>query len=218
MRASLSVPSKSFVAFFGNRLVASGDLRKVSLRAKRAFDTGELRPLLLFDDLTSELVEVDFRGSPEEVAARIDRASAAEQSEPVQKAPPGPGRPKLGVVGREVTLLPRHWRWLDSQPGGASVTLRKLVEEAKRANAGQDRFRVAQEATYRFMRDMAGDLPGYEEATRVLFSSSQARLKPFEARVAAWPADIRRHVLKLFRRTLTLERARSKVADDKSTD
>ncbi len=75
--------------------------------------------------------------------------------------PRGRGRPKLGVVAREVTLLPRHWDWLNAQPGGASVALRKLVEQARRANGDADRARAAREAAYHFMSAMAGDLPAF---------------------------------------------------------
>ena len=109
-------------------------------------------------------------------------------------APRRPGRPKLGVVAREVTLLPRHWEWLNSQPGGASVALRKLVEEARRANSGKDRLRRAQEAAYRFMSTMAGNEPGFEEAARALFAGRQ---EPFEALVRGWPKDVREHAKKL---------------------
>ena len=102
----------------------------------------------------------------------------------------GRGRPKLGVTAREVTLLPRHWDWLAAQPGGASVALRKLVEDARRVSTNGDRRRVAQEAAYRFMQALAGDLPGYEEATRALFAGDFAR---FEEHTAHWPDDVREH-------------------------
>lgn len=105
----------------------------------------------------------------------------------VTEAPRGRGRPKLGVVAREVTLLPRHWDWLASQPGGASVALRKLVEAASRAAEGPDRIRSAREATYRFASAMAGDLAGFEDAMRALFAGDD---QAFEARIEAWPADI----------------------------
>jgi hypothetical protein len=111
-----------------------------------------------------------------------------------QETPRGPGRPKLGVVAREVTLLPRHWDWLNSQPGGASVTLRKLVEQARRASEGRDRVRQSQDAANRFMSAIAGDLPGFEEATRALFAANTGR---FDECVASWPADVRDHARKL---------------------
>jgi hypothetical protein len=102
----------------------------------------------------------------------------------------------LGVVAREVTLLPRHWEWLNGQPGGASVALRKLVEEARRVNEGRDRERRAQEAAYKFMSAMAGNLPGFEEAIRALFAKDQERLEEW---IRGWPEDIRAHVVRLAR-------------------
>ncbi len=142
--------------------------------------------MLIFDDVTSELIEVDFRGSAEDVGRRI----AAEVPAELRK----PGRPKLGVVAREVTLLPRHWDWLASQPGGASVALRKLVEQARTSNQGKDRRRRAQEAAYRFLSAMVGNEPGFEEATRALFSGKGDR---FDEMVKAWPEDVREHGKKL---------------------
>jgi hypothetical protein len=108
--------------------------------------------------------------------------------------PRGRGRPKLGVVAREVTLLPRHWEWLTTQPGGVSVALRKLVEEARRTHADQDRRRQTQERAYHFMSAMGGDLPGFEEAARALFANDLPRLREL---VAAWPVDVRDHAIAL---------------------
>jgi hypothetical protein len=162
-------------AFEGARRIASGDLKEVALTAKQAIDRGSLAPVMIFDDSSGEVIDLDYRT-------------------PEVEAPRRPGRPKLGVVAREVTLLPRHWEWLNSQPGGASVALRKLVEEARRTNAGKDRVRRAQEAAYRFMSAMAGNEPGYEEALRALFAGKRAG---FEERIAAWPADVRDHAKKL---------------------
>jgi hypothetical protein len=113
--------------------------------------------------------------------------------------PRGRGRPKLGVVAREVTLLPRHWDWLGAQPGGASVALRKLVEDARRANGDRDRQRAARDAAYHFMSTMAGDLPGFEEASRALFADDRRR---FAELIADWPVDIRDHIVKLAFRDL----------------
>ncbi|HEV8124100.1 MAG TPA: DUF2239 family protein [Gemmatimonadales bacterium] len=172
------------IAFEGFRLIASGDLAEVALEAKTVVDRGERAPVLIFDSTTSDQLEVDLRGSPEEVRQRLG-------SSPEQR---GRGRPKLGVVAREVTLLPRHWDWLNQQPGGASVALRRLVDEAKRTNAGRDRMRQAQDAAYRFMVTMAGNHPGFEEAIRCLYSGNRAR---FDQVVENWPADVRDHVEEL---------------------
>lgn len=179
-------------AFEGTRRIASGELTHVALKAKEVIDRGERAPVLIFDDLTSEPIEVDFRGTAEDVRRRL--AEPAAPPSPPREEPRGPGRPKLGVVAREVTLLPRHWEWLNSQPGGASVALRKLVEEARRVNAARDQIRQAQESAYRFMSAMAGNEPGFEEASRALFAARQER---FEEMVGSWPIDIRDHARKL---------------------
>lgn len=182
-------------AFAGQRLIATGDLARVAVETKKVIDAGELVPILIFDNKTSALIEVDFRGTPGDVAARLPSGSdetAGTVSD--TEAARGPGRPKLGVVAREVTLLPRHWEWLNSQPGGASVALRKLVEDAKRANQDTDHRRNAQEATYKFMSAIAGNSPGFEEATRALFASDMEKFDKF---IKAWPKDVREHTKKL---------------------
>ena len=154
---------------------------------------------MIFDDATGRLVDVDFRGTADDVLRRLAEAAAVEpaatESEPDGQATPrGPGRPRLGVVAREVTLLPRHWDWLSSQPGGASVALRKLVEQARRVNEGRDRVRQSQEAANRFMTALAGDLAGFEEATRALFAGKQER---FDDLVESWPVDVRDYAREL---------------------
>ncbi|MBM3462495.1 MAG: DUF2239 family protein [Armatimonadetes bacterium] len=173
-------------AFEGARRIASGALADVALQTKPVVDREGPDPILIFDDSTGRPVEVDFRGTVEDVRARLQPPSEPERR--------GPGRPRLGVVAREVTLLPRHWEWLNSQPGGASVALRKLVEEARRANQGKDRLRQSQEAAYRFMSAMAGNLPGFEEASRALFAGNAAC---FGEQTAGWPADIRDYAARL---------------------
>ena len=186
------------IAFMGTKAIASGDGRDVALKAKAAIDSDKWAQVLIFDDITSALVEVDFRGSAADVLRRIDdqaasarHASEASQTEGETRRP---GRPKLGVVAREVTLLPRHWDWLASQPGGASVTLRKLVEQARRANQGRDRKRRAQESAYRFLSAMAGNERGFEEALRSLFAGERKR---FDQIIKPWPIDVREHAKKL---------------------
>ena len=149
-------PLTRCTAFEGARRIAAGDLPHVALKAKQVLDRGAKAPVLIFDDISSELIELDFRGTPADVVKRLPPATAEVQ------APRGPGRPRLGVVAREITLLPRHWDWLNSQPGGASVALRKLVEDARKRYAGRDRIRQAQESAYRFMSAMAGNEPGFE--------------------------------------------------------
>ncbi|MDB4949081.1 MAG: hypothetical protein JWM27_1730 [Gemmatimonadetes bacterium] len=197
-------------AFDGHRRLASGPLSEVAIQVKRAADNGAAGPLLIFDDATGRVIDVDTRGTEAEVAARLfagagstepnDAASASaaptEMAGGDDEAPArrGRGRPRLGVVAREVTLLPRHWEWLSTQRGGASVALRRLVEAARRASEGQDRERQARNAAYRFMHALAGDLPGFEEAARALFAGERER---FGDLVAAWPKDVRDHAVAL---------------------
>jgi hypothetical protein len=175
-------------AFDGHRLIASGTLAQVALVTKHAIDAGVAGPVLVFDDLSSRQVEIDFRGSADDVVARLPGTALEEET------PRGPGRPKLGVVAREITLLPRHWEWLAAQPGGASATLRRLVEEARRQSHGRDQARVAGEAVDRFMLAMAGDLPGYEEATRAFWRGEREH---FAKLTAAWPVDVCEHLRRL---------------------
>ena len=176
-------------AFAGPGRIASGELRHVALKAKQAFDAG--KPVQVFEDASGRVVELPLELPAGDLLKRL--AEPAASAAPVAAKPPpprGPGRPKLGVVAREVTLLPRHWDWLAAQPGGASVALRKLVEDARKAAADGDRRRVAQEAAYRFMQAMAGNEAGYEEAARALFAGDIGR---FEAGIASWPDDVREH-------------------------
>ncbi len=179
-------------AFDGSRCIASGKLVEVIKKVKEKIDIGEALSVLIFDDISSELVEVDFRGTMEDVLKSLGNSPVLENNQ--EAIHRGPGRPKLGVIPREVTLLPRHWEWLNSQPGGASVALRKLVEEARRMNSDRDQLRTAQGAAYRFMSAMAGDLPGFEEAARALFAVNSGK---FNEIVTTWPVDIREHVQKL---------------------
>lgn len=191
-----AAPDTRCTAFAGQHRIASGELRHVALVAQRATAAAGAAPVQIFDDRSSEPIEIDLRGTPADLLKRLAEASdqAARAPDPaVAEAAPrkGPGRPRLGVIAREVTLLPRHWQWLATQPGGASVALRKLVEEARRTHAGSDRRREAQESAYRFMSAMAGDLPAFEEASRALFAGDASA---FEERIAAWPEDVREHL------------------------
>jgi uncharacterized protein len=186
-------PDQHCIAFEGHRLIAAGDLVSVALAVKQAVDQGEPgAPVMVFDAETSAPVEIDLRGGLDDVRDRLRtgrtaKGAIAPAEEPGQRKP---GRPKLGVVGREVTLLPRHWDWLASQPGGASVALRRLVEQARRDGSAADRRRAARDACYRFMHLIGGDLPNYEEACRALFAGNRDR---FEEMVDVWPHDIRAH-------------------------
>lgn len=188
-------PTPRYTAFDGHRILAAGSLADVALEVKRAMSTSSSQPLV-FNDNTGQQTDLDLRGDDAAIIARhappIDVEADAIELPDAQ--PRGRGRPKLGVVPREVTLLPRHWDWLGAQPGGASVALRKLVEQARRDNDAQDQQRQRQEATYRFMSAMAGNLPGFEEATRALYANDRER---FAQCIAAWPEDVRGYAVRL---------------------
>jgi len=190
----------SHIAFDGHRRIASGALASVALAVKRALADDAMGPVLVFDNATGRSTDIDIRGTDEEIVARFTQAAVDGQGaeggecEAVQNEPRSRGRPKLGVVAREVTLLPRHWDWLAQQPGGASVALRKLVEDARRTHAQGDSRRAARERAYYFMSAIAGDLPGFEEASRALFADDRPR---FDEVIAGWPVDVRDHAVAL---------------------
>ena len=182
--------TQRYIAFEGTRRIAEGALATVAKATKSVIDRGEAAPVLIFDARTSEPVELDFRGNTADVVARF----AANEIPAGAPEARGPGRPKLGVVAREVTLLPRHWDWLRAQPGGASVALRKMIDAARNESGDRDGARAAQEAAYRFMRAVGGNLPNFEEAARALFAGDREK---FSRMVAAWPVDVRDHAVAL---------------------
>ena len=189
------------IAFAGARRIAAGHLEDVALATKLAIDSGTKDIVLIFD-YESQQVELDFRGSIEDFKANLHqqlgtrdrKIPPTEEPTNEKSAQPGPGRPKLGVIAREVTLLPRQWDWLNSQPGGASVTLRKLVDAARKSNESLDQKRRAREICYRFMSAMAGNASGFEEACRALFANDQVK---FERLVSSWENDLAQHVMEL---------------------
>jgi hypothetical protein len=204
---------RTYVGFTGEKLAVEGDLLAVVARAKDGYDQDEVPALLVFDDQTGQQIDFDLRGTREQALGRLDRhphvvalrarepeSEAASEAGGAEAARPGPGRPRLGVVSREVSLLPRHWAWLEQQPGGISGALRRLVDEARKTSAARDRARAVQEAVGKLMWALAGDFPGFEEASRALYA---ADLAGFERQTAGWPADIRNHLLRKLREGAT---------------
>ncbi len=188
---------KSYTAFAGVRLLFSGPLEAMLLSAKAYVDGDVGAQLLVFEDQSGKQIDFDLRGTPQEVLARLGThphfASAPEKSKPQQ----GPGRPKLGVVSREVSLLPRHWEWLERQPGGSSGALRRLVDEARKQEPQKEDIIALRDATGRFMSVMGGDLPNFEEATRALYAGNHEKVI---ALIQQWPVDIREHAGRLMAR------------------
>lgn len=196
-----------YTAFAGQRLLARGRLAEVAVAVHAAAALGGEAEVLVFDDRTGQQVDLHLGGDAAAVAERyrdLPAASAdtnaadtnaadgnaAEAPQP-NEAPRGRGRPRLGVTAREVTLLPRHWDWLAAQPGGASVTLRKLIDQARKHGETGMRQRLAREAAYRCLNALAGNAAGAEDATRALFAGDR---DGFARRIAAWPADVREYL------------------------
>jgi hypothetical protein len=167
----------TLTAFLGVDLLCSGSAAEVALRVKATASND----ILIFEDDTGRQIDLDIRGSDDEIVARYT----------VPTEPKARGRPKLGVVAREVTLLPRHWDWLAEQPGGASVALRRLIDTARGSGEARTTIRRAQEAADRVMGAILGNQPNYEEASRALYASDRSR---FLALTEAWPADLRDYV------------------------
>ncbi len=186
-------PAKEvWTAFADSRRLLTGEPLGVASAVREVLVATPEARVLVFDDRTGETVDWDAGKEAGGLAVSSEDPGDGGRGAAVvgTAVPRGPGRPKLGVVAREVTLLPRHWEWLAEQPGGASVALRKLVEQARRSGRDEDERRRAREAAYRFMAAAAGDEPGFEEAIRGLFAG---RRDAFEAGMAAWPRDVREH-------------------------
>jgi hypothetical protein len=175
--------NRTYTAFSGPTLLATGPLDTVLTAVKTRFDADPGAIVPIFEDHTGRQVDFDLRGPLPEV---LTRAMPEKRT--------GPGRPKLGVTAREVSLLPRHWEWLEQQPNGASAALRRLVDDARKKDPGEHRVRLAIEAAARFLSAIAGNLPNYEEATRALYNRNRQRL---EELIGEWPGDIRAHVVRL---------------------
>ena len=195
---TVSNPTASFshLAFAGDEIIVRGTLPTVALVVHRALQAGERRTVIVLEAATSQVVDLDLRGSEDDIVQRLGTAAGGVTLAAIGRAG-GPGRPRLGVVSREVSLLPRHWDWLKSQRGGASAALRRLVDEARKHSRGHDERQALQEAVDRYLRVMAGDRPNYEEALRAFYAHRDSDLHEL---VAGWPADVRGHLDVLLQR------------------
>ena len=187
----------TFTAFSGTSIVARGSLEETLLAVKRYADSGsDGASVLVFEDKSGMQCDFDLRGTAEDVLHALS-------AHPVfgAKKRAGPGRPKLGVLSREISLLPRHWAWLEQQPSGVSVALRRLVEEASTDKARVTRAteREGLEALGKVMWAVAGNLDGFEEASRALYAKDGAC---FAKLVRSGPKDLRRHLLELYTRAV----------------
>jgi hypothetical protein len=187
---------KRYTAFLGHSSLAEGGLEAVVGAAKLAVDEGIQERLAIYRDEDARVLDFDFRGSVEEVLGRLGRHPiVGAEVEPPK--PRGPGRPKLGVVSREITLLPRHWDWLKEKRGGASATLRRLVDDARKVDSGENGDKEIQGRVYAFISDLASDLPAFEEVSRALFAGEYGRMTEL---AGDWPKDVRAYLTKLLGR------------------
>ncbi len=186
----------TYTAFEGSDLLFRGSLHEVVTKIKKRMGKTSHSEVFLFSDETGKLMDFNFHGTEKDVQKRLEVFSTVpeRQGEEESKSLAGPGRPKLGVISREVSLLPRHWEWLAAQPSGASATLRKLIEEAKKKSAGGASLKQLQERCYKVMSVLAGDRSGYEEALRALYKKDQ---ESFLMHINDWPKDIRKHIAEL---------------------
>ena len=181
---------QSYTAFNNQHILIQGSLEKVVLKVKKQLEQHPSSDVLIFSDSSGKKMDFDLRGSENEVLARLEKFIGKDALSTTS----GPGRPKLGVISREVSLLPRHWEWLSTQSGGASASLRRLIDETKKQTSAREIIKQAQERTYKFMTTIAGNLSKYEDALRALFSKDK---KLFEDHINDWPKDIKKQTIKL---------------------
>lgn len=180
----------TYTAFMGTDFFGQGSLSEIILKIKKYIGTAENTNILIFSDLTGKAIDFNFQGSLLDVQKRLDVFVSENSTQQIT----GPGRPKLGVISREISLLPAHWEWLATQPGGSSAVIRKLIDEARKKSEGSLSIKQIQERVHRFTTAMAGDLQGYEEALRALYRKDEDQ---FLIQMGSWPSDIRDHVINL---------------------
>ena len=193
---------KLYSSFTGYRHIASGPLRTVLKETKTFYDSTQTpdernashhpENLLFFHHGDGRQLDFDLSGSLEDVLSRIQ----TREPSPVDETPdkPGKGRPRLGVVSKEVTLLPRHWEWLSRQPASASATLRRLVSEASSRENTSSKAKAERLGT--ILWTLAGNLEGFEEASRCLHRLDFEGLFGFSDK---WPGDLPGFIRNWFR-------------------
>lgn len=190
--------TQAATAFNNTNKLANGPLIEVIMAMKTAIIENQNAKILCFLDENGAMIDFDLSGSNEQIIARLltqfKAPSTSEQIEIIETQSKA-GRPKLGVIAKEVTLLPRHWEWLGAQNGGASATLRRLVEIAAKESIGIAARKNAQNATYRFLQNIAGDFENYEEVLRAIFADDFEKMRNL---MKNWPQDIQNYAQKLF--------------------
>ena len=201
MNASLI---SQITAFEVEKIFCSGPKIEVILAMKNELSKSPNKRFLCFEDTSGQQIDFDISGTKEEIIQRLSTHTitapepiSADENKAIDKKL---GRPKLGVVPKEVTLLPRHWLWLGAQSGGASATIRRLVEQASKANSGENKRKKCQESAYRFLSAVAGNYPNYEEVLRAIFRDDEKMISNL---TSEWPKDIVTYAQKLFSNSQT---------------
>ncbi|MCC2615272.1 DUF2239 family protein [Aestuariibacter halophilus] len=172
-----------YIAIYEKQLIARGDIIHVirAIKARNQF----IEPYL-YEVNTCQRIDIDWYGSADEVIAKLPNTLAP--------TPAKRGRPKLGVTSKEVTLLPRHWQWLSKQRGGASTTLRRLVDQAINNMSAKEQLHMLQSQLYNLMTVMA-DEAGFEEASRALYRADN---EAFQRAIQTWPDEIKQLLTEKF--------------------
>lgn len=198
----------TYTVFSGDRHLTTDSLKQMLLTTKEYIDREREAQVLIFEDQTGHQIDFDFRGTPDEVLEKLKFHPLFVPEPDKEKSRVGPGRPRLGVLCREVCLLPRHWDWLESQPGGSSAVLRRLVDAARKQIPEKDEVGASRDAAGKFMLVMAGNLPNFEEVTRALYAGKYDLTKPL---MQDWPRDIRAHAERLIQRCINAEEKTSQI-------
>lgn len=180
----------NYTVFDGFKMISQGSLEEIAIAAKKYSHKNKDSSLLIFSDYSGKQMDLNLSGSEKEVIERLSVFKALEPS----LDPTGPGRPKIGVKAREVSLLPMHWEWLSNQSGGSSAAIRRLVDEKIIITSSKEKIKKTQEVIYNFLNAIAGDLPKFEDAIRYLYRLDE---KNFKEIVATWPKDLKKHTLNL---------------------
>ncbi|MGA6136941.1 DUF2239 family protein [Acinetobacter dispersus] len=176
----MNIQTTSYTAFSGSTLIATGQPAELAIKIKVTPKTTE--NILIFNDQTGRQVDLDLSGSEQEIHQRYS------EPEPTKKV----GRPKLGVISREITLQKKHWDWLDQQSASASAVIRKLIDKELNDPTSESNIMLAKQSTDRFMSAMLGNMPNYEEATRALYQGDQ---EMFFKMIQDYPKDIKNYLV-----------------------
>ncbi len=187
-----------FTVFLDQKMLIRGNLSASVLAAAKAKMDDNHSRVVIYNDSSGKPIDVELQGSTEDIIKNIEGNPALHQymihPEKQAKKPKKRGRPKLGVTSKEISLLPRHWQWLARQKGSPSATLRRLIDESRKANMGRELVEQSRDAVHAFMWDMCGNFVNFEEATRYLFRND---FVTFYEKISTWPNDIKEHVRRL---------------------